>query len=93
MGTPGLSGLGGALTWGEARLLLDEAAADTSTVLGAHLAGWAYRATTPELMMIAATVGARAAEIMPWAITKPEQATPAEVASALAQLEDEIVFT
>ncbi len=93
MGTPGLSGLGDALTWGEASLLLDAAAADTSTELGAYLAGWAYRATTPELIMIAAAVGKRALEIMPWAITSPEQSSPVEVATALAQLEEEIVFT
>lgn len=73
--------------------MIDAAAADPSTTLGAHMAGWSYKATTPELLMLAATAGKRSAEIMPWAIRTPEQSSPAEVAAALEQLEDEIVFT
>lgn len=91
----GLSDLGDGITWGEARLLIEEASADPSTALGAKLAGWAYKATMPELLSIAAQLGKNAAEVMPWSekFKRPEQATPEEITVALAELDTEIIFT
>lgn len=95
----GLSDLGDAVTWGEARILLEEAAADPSTAFGAELAGWAYPASMPTLIGIAAQIGdpKQSRKVMPWTLKNPRrtgpQATPDEVAAATAQLEDGIVFT
>lgn len=49
----------------------------------------------PELLSIAAQLGKNATEVMPWSekFRRPEQATPEEVAVALAELDSEIVFT
>lgn len=94
----GLSDLGDALTWGEARILLEEAAADPGTALGAQLAGWAYPANMLELLNLTATIGdAKASrKVMPWAMSSPRsnapKATTEEVAIAQAELEDGIVF-
>lgn len=95
----GLSDLGGAVSWGEARILLEEASADPSTAFGAELAGWAYAASMPTLIGIAAQIGdpKQSRKVMPWVLTshrsgKP-QATAEEVALAQAELEDGIVFT
>lgn len=92
----GLSDLGGALRWGEARLLIEAAAGDPSTVFGAELAGWAYPASTKDLISLTAQIGDPKASkrVMPWALQRPASAATAdEVAVAQAQLEDEIVFT
>lgn len=95
----GLSDLGGAVSWGETKTLLEEAASDPSTVLGAALAGWAYPATTPELIGLIAQIGnPRASKrLMPWALENPRRkktvATAEEVAEATAALEDGIVFS
>ena len=92
----GLSDLGGALRWGEARLLIEAAAGDPGTALGAELAGWAYPASTKDLISLTAQIGDPKASkrVMPWALQRPAStATPDEVAVAQAQLEDEIVFT
>ncbi|WP_198008403.1 hypothetical protein [Leucobacter salsicius] len=75
-----------------------EAAQDPSTVLGAELAGWAYPATTPELIGIVAQIANKSASqrVMPWALENPRRkksdATAEEVAVATAALEDGIVF-
>lgn len=96
MGT-GLSDLGGALTWGEAILLLEAAAGDPSTHLGAELAGWSYPASVPTLLALTAQVGGPGArKVMPWVLRLHDdgpRATPDEVAVATAELEDSIVFT
>lgn len=93
----GLSDLGDGVLWGEAKLLLDEAASDPSTALGAELAGWAYRASFPELLTLIATIGDRKASqaVMPWAVSlEPTQtATPDEIAIADAELERSFIFT
>jgi hypothetical protein len=94
----GLSDLGGGLTWGEARTLIEEAAADGGTALGAALAGWAYTATTADLLNLIATIGDRKAamKVMPWAMPNPRSSAPTasaeEIAKAQAELEDGIVF-
>ncbi|GGH34238.1 hypothetical protein [Microbacterium album] len=94
----GLSDLGDAVTWGEAKLLIEEAAADPSTAFGAELAGWAYPASMPALLGLIAQIGdAKASKrVMPWAMENPrrpkETATPDEVAAAEAELEAGIVF-
>jgi hypothetical protein len=46
----GLSDLGDGFSWGEAKLLIEEAAADPGTAFGAELAGWAYPASLRELL-------------------------------------------
>lgn len=92
----GLSDLGGALRWGEARLLIEAAAGDPGTALGAELAGWAYPASIRDLISLTAQIGdPKASErVMPWALQRPATAaTSDEVAVAQAELEDEIVFT
>ena len=95
----GLSDLGDALSWGEAKLLLEEAASDPSTALGAELANWAYPASLPDLLSLIAQVGDEKAarKVMPWAMPSPRAngsgATPDEVAAALSDLESGIVFS
>ena len=94
----GLSDLGDGLSWGEAKLLIEEAAADPSTAFGAALAGWAYPASLRELLSLMAQIGNQKAanSVMPWVMKDPRrhesQATPDEVAAATAALEDGIVF-
>ncbi|MGW9345586.1 hypothetical protein ACWGR3_28955 [Streptomyces albidoflavus] len=92
----GLSDLGDGLSWGEAKLLIEEAADDPSTHLGADLAGWAYPAGFRDLLSLAAAIGNEKAarKVMPWALSLKSdvKATPAEVAIATAELEDGIVF-
>lgn len=95
----GLSDLGGGVSWGEVKTLLEEASSDTATELGAKLAGWAYRASMPELISLMAQIGDQKAahKVMPWVMKDPRQresqATPDEVATAAAELEDGIVFS
>ncbi len=72
----GLSDLGGAVTWGEARILIEEAAANPSTVLGADLAGWAYPATMPALLTVVVQGGKNAMKVMPWAMSNPRRQRP-----------------
>ncbi|MEV8336973.1 hypothetical protein [Leucobacter sp. NPDC077196] len=94
----GLSDLGGALSWGEALSLIERAAGDPSTALGAELAGWAYPASTPVLIGLVAQISNPKASkrLMPWALTNPRSkksdATAEEIAAATAELEDGIVF-
>lgn len=95
----GLSDLGGALRWGEVRLLIEAAAGDPGTALGAELAGWAYPASIRDLISLTAQIGDPKASkrVMPWAMDgirkRGTQATAAEVAAADAELEAEIVFS
>lgn len=94
----GLSDLGDAVSWGEARILITEAASDPSTHLGAELAGWAYPASMRQLLSLMAQVGDQKAakQLMPWAMKNPrsndDTATADEIATAQAELEDGIVF-
>lgn len=92
----GLSQLGGDLTWGEAKLLLEEASADPATQLGAELAEWAYPATLPMLLTLAAQVGNEKAlkNVMPWstALQSRTGASTDEIAAAEAELEAGIIF-
>ena len=92
----GLSDLGDGLTWGEAKILIEEAAADPSTHLGAELAGWAYPASTPDLISLVAQIRDEKAvkKLMPWAlkVATGTTATPEEVEAAQAELEQGIVF-
>lgn len=96
----GLSDLGDGVTWGEAKTLLEEAIADGSTHIGAHLAGWAYPASIPALIALTAQIGDPkvSRKLMPWAMENPRakqqnKATPDEVAAAQAELEAGIVFS
>lgn len=93
----GLSDLGGAVTWGEARELIYAAAADPSTAFGAELADWAYPASMLELLSMAAQVGdwKAARKVMPWAMARPGKttATEEEIAAAEAALEQGIIFS
>jgi hypothetical protein len=95
----GISDLGGGVTWGEALLLVEEAASDPSTALGAELAGWAYPAGMRDLLALVAQIGNEKAarKVMPWVMENPRKthepaATADEVATAQAELEDGIVF-
>lgn len=94
----GLSDLGDGLIWGEAKLLLEQAAEDPATALGAELAGWAYPASIPTLISLVAQIGdpKSSKKVMPWSMKVPrreQQATLDEVAAAAAELEDGIVFS
>lgn len=93
----GLSDLGGALRWGEARDLIYAAAEDPSTAFGAELADWAYSASMPDLLSLAAQIGdwEAARKVMPWAIARPGHttATDEEIAAAEAALEAGIIFS
>ena len=93
----GLSDLGGAVSWGEAITLLQEAADDTGTHLGARLAGWAYPATTRELLSLIADLGPKASKkLVPWVLSDPRRtkttADAAEIAEAQAEMEAGLVF-
>lgn len=92
----GLSDLGDRLTWGEAKLLLEQAASDGGTALGAELAGWSYPASLLQLLTLSAQIGDKnaSAKVMPWALdlSRPERASDAEIAAADAELEEAIVF-
>jgi hypothetical protein len=94
----GISDLGDGLTWGEAKLLLEEASGDTGTALGAKLAGWSYRASTREMLSLIAEIGdAKASKkLMPWVLPDPRRsgstADAVEVAAAQAELEAGLVF-
>lgn len=94
----GLSDLGDSLSWGECLLLLESAASDPSTPLGAELAGWAYTASLRDLISLSAQIGdpKAAKKLMPWALDAPGKAegaaTDEEVAMANAELEDSMVF-
>ncbi|MFC4223572.1 hypothetical protein [Lysinibacter cavernae] len=94
----GLSDLGDRLSWGEALLLLREAAADQSTALGADLADWAYPASIRDLIALSAQIANPkvASKLMPWAMERPgakePNATPDEVVAAVAELDAGIVF-
>lgn len=94
----GLSDLGDGLSWGEAKILIEEAAADQGTALGAELAGWAYPASLRELLSLIAEIGDQKAsrKVMPWVMKNSRNgeaaATADEVALAQAELEDGIVF-
>jgi hypothetical protein len=91
----GLSDLGGALKWGEARLLIEAAAGDPSTEFGADLAGWSYAADAPTLLGIVVQAPKAWKSLMPWVMKRPESstATADEIAAAEAALEAEVVFT
>lgn len=96
----GISELGDGLLWGEAKTLLEEAAADGGTALGAELAGWAYPASMVQLITLSAQIGDSKVfrKVAPWALDNPRrrkqnQATPDEIAAAQAELEAEFVFT
>lgn len=90
----GLSDLGDALTWGEAQTLIHEAAGDPSTALGAELAGWSYPAAVPTLLTLSAQLGKQSRDVMPWVLMlRTDQATPEEVAKAITEIEEGLVFT
>jgi len=93
----GLSDLGDRVSWGEAKLLIEEYASDPSTHFGAELAGWSYPASTPELISLIAQIRDEKAskKLMPWTLkTKADpKATPDEVAEAQAELDEGIVFS
>lgn len=92
----GLSDLGGGLSWGEAYLLFESAAADHSTLLGAELAGWAYAASMPELISLAAQVGDAKAfkKVAPWTLGAQNNSgvTGAEIQAAQDELADSMIF-
>ncbi len=92
----GLSDLGDAVLWGEAQFLIEAAATDPSTVLGAELAGWSYPASTRDLIELIATIRDEKAskKLMPWAlkIDAGQKADPVEVAAAQDELTAGIVF-
>lgn len=84
------------MSWGEARLLIEQAAEDPSTHFGAALAGWSYPASTQQLITLIATIRDEKAskKLMPWAlkIDAGQKADPVEVAAAQDELSAGIVF-
>lgn len=90
-----------ALCWGETRDLVMSAAGDPSTALGAEMAGWAYPATTPQIiqaLMTSAQLGRDgmrvAKSLMPWEMGKALAAAPtaSDVAKALSEIDQEVIF-
>ncbi|WP_236720211.1 hypothetical protein [Rathayibacter sp. VKM Ac-2630] len=84
------------MTWGEAKALLEDAAGDPGTAFGAELAGWAYPASTLQLIGVitAATHPKSTRALMPWVLERPASAAPPdEVAAAQAELEAGVVFS
>lgn len=83
---------GGAYSWREWRDLVEVAAGDVRTRLGAALAGWAYPASMAEIATIVQAYQKHAAKITPWGLAadlerrERERVTPAERAAATKQL-------
>lgn len=80
------------MLWGEAKLLIESAAQDPSTALGATLADWAYPASMPDLLALIAQIGNEKAskKVMPWAMAgraSASKATADEIAEAHAELD------
>ena len=73
-----------ALPWPEAIHLVHAAAEDSSTALGAAIAGWDYPAEVTDLMLILAVGGKAAEAFMPYAHkhTAKAQSSPAQPALA-----------
>ena len=84
------------MSWGEAKLLIEQAAEDPATHFGAALAGWSYPASTQQLITLIATIRDEKAskKLMPWAlkIDGGPKADPVEVAAAQDELNAGIVF-
>lgn len=80
--------------WAEAKALILDAIADASTKLGAEHAGWEYPARTVDLLIVNALLGEDASKVMPYKDHAPaeEQTSQAEVAAALAALEESIII-
>lgn len=91
-----------ALPWGEARDLVLSAASDTSTALGAELAGWAYPAEVLQItqaLVSAAQLGRKGAKavekLMPWALEAKRRQAPTalEIAKAQKEIDEEVIFS
>ena len=91
----GLTDLGDGLSWGEALLLLSEAAQDPGTAIGAELAEWEFPASRMAVLTLSALVRDEQefARVAPWAGRKAPRASDEELAAARAELEAEIVFS
>lgn len=72
------------LPWREVLHLVRAAVADSSTTLGAAVAGWAYPARYVDLVLILAVGGKAAQKVMPYELPadkrheKPREKTPAD---------------
>lgn len=84
------------MPWGEALLLFEAWMNDPSTPLGAEVAGWAYPASMPQILLLSATIRDEKAarEVMPWVMRLSDDTGPTdeELARAQAELEAGIVF-
>lgn len=80
--------------WAEAKALILDAIADASTTLGAEHAGWEYPARTVDLLIVNALLGEDARKVMPYPenASAEEPTSQAEVAAALAALEESIII-
>lgn len=68
---------------------------DPSTRLGAAAAGWTYPASFPQLHIMRFLAGDDVKKALPFDVddaAPAEQASEDEIAAALAELEDEILF-
>lgn len=83
------------LPWREAWALVMAALEDPSTRLGAAAAGWTYPATFPQLYIMRFLAGDNVKKALPFDVNDAapvEQASEDEVAAALAELEEELLF-
>lgn len=90
------------LPWYEALQLVRAATEDSSTALGAAIAGWAYPARYVDLALILAVGGKAAQKVMPYELAAPRRreqtrdATPVdelEAATAAAQADMAAMIT
>lgn len=77
-----LHDLGGTLSWAELLALTTMAANDTTTYLGAAIQGYAYRASVPDLVTVAANTGKRSEEVLPWGMAERMRAQAARHVTA-----------
>lgn len=72
---------------------MDAALGDSSTELFAAVNEWDYPASMVDIILMGAQLGKDGADLMPWAIRRPEPVTAEEVEAAHAELAEEIRFT
>ena len=80
--------IGDSLSWPEAYDLVVASLADSSTPLFAVVQGWAFPASIPELLQLAAAAGG-SEKVMPWnlAAEKAEKVSDEEIREGVAEIQ------
>ena len=87
-----------AVSFGEAAALAEIAASDTSTRLGAELAGWAFPADMRWIIDMSARHGKESKRLMPWTLGEAQREREAlrpsaeDIAEAEQALDDNIII-